>query len=90
MQDSKTLHFLKQFPAWLVLTFVFLIVLWLYLRTADQFLQRVIDTVLGALLGVLTNWRNPSQSANTVTGDVFVPQNLNAEENNGVETLEEK
>lgn len=73
-QDSNLLHFLKQFPGWIVLTILFSMTLWMHYHTQDQFLQRLIDTILGALIGIL--WprspQTPGQSANTQSGDVNV------------------
>jgi hypothetical protein len=80
MNDGKLLHFLKNFPAWFVLSLLFIVVLWLYLRTADQFLQRVVDTILGGLLGVVTGRGLPTQSNNTGTGDVIVQPEAPAQE----------
>lgn len=73
MKDSRILYFLKGFPAPLLLSLLFLIVLWGYLQTNDAFLQRVIDTILGGLLGVVTGrGTQQSQSANTNSGDVVI------------------
>lgn len=55
-----------------MLSLLFLIVLWVYLQTNDAFLQRVIDTILGGLLGVVTGRGTQSQSANTNSGDVVI------------------
>lgn len=54
MKDSRFLHFLKQFPSQFLLSALFLLVIGLYIFTNDQFLQRVADTILGGLLGVVT------------------------------------
>lgn len=94
MTDSKLLHFLKNFPAWLILTVLFLVVLWLYIGTADQFFQRVVDTILGALLGILTGRAVQNQvSAQTIeTGDIKGESlsNLTDDEiNKTVENLQE-
>lgn len=73
MRDSKTLHFLKHFPAQYLLLFLFFVVFTFYVQTHDQFLQRLVDTILGAILGIVTGrWLPPNQSANTATGDVFI------------------
>jgi hypothetical protein len=65
------LSFLKGFPAPLLLSALFLVVMWIYLKTNDAFLQRVIDTILGGLLGVVTG-RGISQAGTTATGDVNI------------------
>lgn len=73
MTDSRLTHFLKHFPAQYLLMALFVLVLIYYVNTQDQFFQRVMDTVLGALLGILTGrWTQPTQSANTESGDVNV------------------
>jgi len=54
MQDGKFLHFLKSFPAWLVLTGLIVFILVLRKLAADPFLDRIADTLVGGLLLVLT------------------------------------
>ena len=76
MTDSKSLHFLKHFPAQYILTALFILVLFFYIQTDNQFFQRVIDTILGALLGILTGkWtqpNTPNNNAITGSGDINV------------------
>jgi hypothetical protein len=81
MKDGRFLHFLKSFPAPLLLSALFILVLWLYLRTNDLFLQRVIDTILGGLLGVVTGRGiSQAQTGNTTTGDVNITEEAPIEE----------
>lgn len=81
MKDGKFLHFLKGFPASFLLSALFLTVLWLYLRTNDAFLQRVIDTLVGGLLGVVTGrGMTQAQTGNTTTGDVNIVPNENTQD----------
>lgn len=53
-RDSATIRFLRRFPAWPVLTVLILVAFWLYIGTGKQFFERVIDTLLGSLLAILT------------------------------------
>lgn len=87
MKDSKVTHFLKNFPAQYILSALFLVVLWLYVQTNDQFFQRVVDTILGALLGILTGRWMP-QANQIIANDL---NNITADEiNTAVEKIEEK
>lgn len=71
---EKVLHFLKEFPASILLTFVFMAVLWTYVHTGLPFLERIVDTVLGGLLtaviGALRKG-NTNVTADTVTTDTI-------------------
>lgn len=67
---ERLLHFLRSFPASFLLAFLFIAVLWLYLKTQDAFLQRVIDTILGGLLGVVTG--RGIQQTNMPQGDINI------------------
>lgn len=73
-QDGYFLHFLKQFPAWIVLStlFIFIIFCWLFLivyhPTSErpiEFLGTIINLIIGGLLGLLTNRLvTPQQQSN--------------------------
>lgn len=72
MQDSKFLHFLKEFPAWIVLVFLLcgLTVVWFI--SERSFLEHLIDTAMGGLLTLLIGRKvSATQTGNTVTGDVI-------------------
>jgi hypothetical protein len=68
--EVRLLNFLKEVPAWLILTAVFFSVLALYYISHDAFLQRLVDAVLGGLMGVLIGKRL-SNSPTTVTADTI-------------------
>lgn len=57
-QDGVFLHFLKELPAWCVIlsAFVFLVSMW-YVTGGNDFLQRMMDAALGALLTSLVSNR---------------------------------
>jgi hypothetical protein len=81
MQDGKLLHFLKEFPAWLVLMALFGIAIGFYWKTGDQFFQRILDTILGGLLTVLYGRFKPGPTTvnaeKVETGDVILPKGEN-------------
>lgn len=75
IQDGKFLHFLKETPAWVIIgLFVgaFLIV-WQY--SHDDFIPRIIDGLVGALLTSIVAQRPKAtnqNAASTDSGDVNV------------------
>lgn len=74
MQDSKVIHFLRQFPAWIVLLFLTLVFLALFYVTNEASYKEWTALLLSSLFTALGMQRvqQPSQSANTETGDVIV------------------
>ena len=69
--DGPVLHFLKELPAWFVVGIFLMFFSFLYLYTRDDFIPRIIDALIGALLtAVISNRRQQSNSTNvTVPGD---------------------
>lgn len=69
---KKISQFLTDIPGWFVLLLMFFSVLWLYGSSGDAFLQRLLDTIVGGVLGVLIGRRQTSQSMpiDTIAGDV--------------------
>jgi fructose-1,6-bisphosphatase/inositol monophosphatase family enzyme len=87
MKDTKTIHFLKEFPAWCVLLAVFVFVFIYYVMTHDGFIQRLVDAAMGALFTALVSNR-PKPSPSITTGDdAQVAENLTVNENNNEEKL---
>lgn len=72
MQDSKALHFLKEFPAWLVLSALFAALLYVWYVSERAFLEHLIDTVMGGLLTLLIGRKVSAQTGNTTSGDVNI------------------
>lgn len=52
-KDGKLLHFLKECPAWIILCFLLIIFLGYYHVTRDDFVPRIIDNLVGAVLATL-------------------------------------
>ncbi len=78
MNESRILHFLKEFPAWLVILFVFMFVFLYYIQTKDDFVQRLVDAAMGSLFTALVSNRakQPTPTNTTETGDIIAPENL--------------
>lgn len=73
-QDSAFLHFLKEFPAWIALSILFLIVLGLHRTSGIQFYERIIDLLAGGLLTALIGRRqtpSPVNAGTTTDGNVI-------------------
>jgi hypothetical protein len=81
MTDSKLLHFLKEFPAWLVLVVILGVLLWVWFISERAFLEHLIDTAMGGLLTLLIG-RKMTQSANTNSGDIVVTPDAPADLSN--------
>ena len=71
-QDGASLHFLKELPAWVVImVFVAAFLVSWFLSHAD-FIPRIIDGLIGALLLSLQRKPTNQNSATTDSGDVNV------------------
>ena len=56
-QDGKTLHFLKETPAWCVLTLLIVIFSVMWNLTRDDFIPRIIDGLIGGVLASVMGQR---------------------------------
>jgi hypothetical protein len=56
-QDGPVLHFLKEMPAWVILGLFILIFLMMYRISTDDFIPRIIDGLVGALLTAIVAQR---------------------------------
>lgn len=71
LPDGKFLHFLKEMPGWVVVTgmLIFFTAVWSY--SHDDFIPRILDALIGALLGlVVSNRPRPTGSTNINTDTV--------------------
>ncbi len=102
MKDSKLLHFLKNFPAWIVLLALLLVFVALYAASGDGSFKEWSSLVLASLFTALGVQRFQSnQTGNTTSGDVVIApeptenkaETLNltdAEINSAVENIKEE
>lgn len=74
MTESRTINFLREFPAWCVILVVFVFVFLYYIQTHDGFVQRLVDAALGSLFTALVSSRpkSPINTGSTDSGDVIV------------------
>ncbi len=70
IQDGRIIHALKETPAWVVLGLFVAVFLAAWYIAAADFIPRIIDGLIGALL--LSLQRKPTNSATTDSGDVNV------------------
>lgn len=95
MKDSKTLHFLKNFPPWIILTALTVLFVFLYYRSGDGSYKEWTSLILASLFTALgVRAATPAQTANTITGDInAAPEDLtnltDGEINGAVEQLKE-
>ena len=82
-QDSSMLHFLKEFPAWCILTLLIGVFLTMWQLSHDDFIPRIIDGLVGALLTAIIaqrprpNMASVASSPTSVTADTA---EINSEE----------
>jgi hypothetical protein len=92
MNDSKIITFLRNFPAWIVLFVLTLIFVSLYKISGDGSYKEWTSLVLASLFTALGIQRqNPTQSANTTSGDVIVstPENLDLTTPEAIQAVEQ-
>lgn len=75
--DGAILHFLKETPAWCVIGLFVAAFLLVWNISHDDFIPRIIDGLIGALLTSIVGQR-PKPATNIKTGDVTT-DSLNAE-----------
>jgi predicted membrane metal-binding protein len=77
MQDTVFLHFLRQFPAWIVLFVLTLVFVALYYLTNDISYKEWTSLLMTSLFTALGMQRalSSGQSANTTSGDVNIVPN---------------
>lgn len=87
-QDGQALHFLKEFPAWCILLLLIGIFLGMYHFTREDFIPRIIDGLVGAMLTAIIAQRPRAQqpppaniSAETLNTDSLNVENKNKGDN---------
>jgi len=73
MKDGKVIHFLKNFPAWIVLLALTIVFAGVYYLSNDNSFKEWTSLVLASLFTALGVQRlsAPEKPANTETGDVL-------------------
>jgi hypothetical protein len=98
VKDSRILHFLKNFPPWIILTALTVFMVMLFFRTGDASYKEWTSLILASLFTALgVRAAQPASSATTTSGDVNItpeanePPNLTEAEITGaVEQLREE
>lgn len=78
VQDNALLHFLKELPAWVILTVMIIIFLVYYHFAREDFVPRIIDGLVGALLTAIVGQAG-RKTGTTISADTVQTPNLNTE-----------
>ena len=77
MKDSATLHFLKNFPPWIILLALTILFVGLYFRSGDSSYKDWTSLILASLFTALgVRAAQPAQTGSTTTGDVNITPDL--------------
>jgi hypothetical protein len=76
--DGWLLHFLKELPAWVIIFMFVVMFLVIWQLSHDDFIPRIIDALVGALLTSIVAQRPKTSPATNITTDSVNAENIEA------------